>query len=405
MTKRKLRYSGLGLAVLTVGAIAACSSSDNNGTPGGGGSGHGGSGHSGGAGGTPGVGGGLAAGGSNTAGTGTGGSATAGTGTGGASSGFACANTAPTNALITDFSNLVASTDAPGQFTFAGGVLGGTFAYQPNALTLSTVTNTVLNVKGNVHDYDGFGLYFNTCYDVKTAGYTGISFSIKGYAGPKGKINFRVQTNANTASNDPVNEKNMKGQCVATDPKNTYPDCHASSIDVPVTATATVVTVNFSQLTGGLPNPVVTGADVVGLEWAFDWTPPPPGTGGSGAGGSSAGGSSAGGSSPGGSSAGGASSGAGGASGGSAPSGGTSSGGSTSAGGSGPMAGPYDADVTIDDVKFIGGLATGGSGGAGGSAAGGSSAGGSTASGGSGGASGGTGGASGGSGGKAGSGG
>ena len=37
MSKRILRYSGLGLAVLTAGAIAACSS-DNTGTPGSGGS-------------------------------------------------------------------------------------------------------------------------------------------------------------------------------------------------------------------------------------------------------------------------------------------------------------------------------------------------------------------------------
>jgi len=388
--------------VLTVGAIAACSSSDNNGTPGGAGTSAAGS-HSGGSSGSGTAGTGTA--GTGTAGTGTAGTGTAGTGTagtgtagtGGASAGFACANTMPTAALITDFSNLVASTTSTGNYTFMGGVLGGTYSYQPNALTLDTVGNTALNVKGNVKNYDGFGLYFNTCYDAKTLGYTGISFSIKGYAGPKGTVNFRIATNANTAYNDPVNTAAMKGQCLATNPADTYPDCHAAGFDIPVTSTATVVNVNFSQLMGGLPSNGVTGADIVGIEWALDWTPGATGTAGSGAGGASggSGGASAG--------AGGASAGSGGASAGAGGKGG-SGGASAGSGGAVAMGGPYDANITIDDVKFIGGPPAGGAGGASSGGSGGASAGSGGASGGSGGKAG-SGGASGGSGGKAGSGG
>jgi hypothetical protein len=386
MTNRILRYSGLGLAVLTAGAMVACGS-DDPGTPGGTAGKASGGATSGGSGGGTSVAGSATAG-SATAGSGTAGSATAGSGgSGGAAPGFVCAGTKPTAALITDFSNLVPAT-AGNNFTFAGGVLGGTFSYQAGALTLDTVTNTVLNVKGNVKAYDGFGLYFNTCYDVSQ--YTGISFNVKGYAGPKGKLNFRVQTNTNTA----IDATNMKGQCVASNPADTYPDCHASAFDVPVTATGTVVTVMWSQLTGGVPTAAVTGKDVVGLEWAFDWTPAPAGTAGAGAGGGSsagAGGASAG--------AGGASAGSGGAS---AGSGGKSAGGAGGAGGA--AAGPYDADVTIDDVMFLGGPPAGGAGGAGGGGAGGAStAGAGGASAGAGGAAAGSGGASAGSGGKAGS--
>jgi hypothetical protein len=388
MTNRILRYSGLGLAVLTAGAMVACGS-DDPGTPGGTAGKASGGASSGGAGGSIGsTAGTTATAGSATAGSGTAGSATAGSGgTGGA--GFACANTLPTAALITDFSNLVPATSG-NNFTFAGGVLGGTFSYQPNALTLDTVTNTVLNVKGNIKAYDGFGLYFNTCYDASA--YTGISFSVKGNAGPTGKLNFRVQTNSNTA----IDATNKKGTCVASNPADTYPDCHASAFDIPVTATATTITVMWAQLAGGVPTAAVTGKDIVGLEWAFNWTPGAVGgTAGSGAGG----GASAG--------AGGASAGAGGASGGAGgkASGGAGGGtaGGASGGAGGAAAGPYDADVTIDDVKFLGGPA-GGSGGAGGGSstagAGGASGG---ASGGSGGASAGSGGASAGNGGKAGS--
>ncbi len=141
-----------------------------------------------------------------------------------------------------------------------------------------------------------------------------------------------------------------RGQCVST-AADTYPDCHASAVNIPVTATSTVVTVMFSQLTGGVPVAAVTGKDVVGLEWAFDWTPgATTGTAGAGAGGAASAGA-------GGTGAGGARGGAGGA---------------TSAGGA--AAGPYDADITIDDVTFIGGPPAGGAGGASGSGAGGASA-------------------------------
>src|SRR6185369_16891088 len=406
MTKRKLRYSGLGLAVLMVGAVAACSS-DNTGTnPGGGGSGPKGGSSAGGSAGTVAAAGNVAAGGSNTAGTGTGGSSTAGTGTGGASAGFACANTMPACALITDGTNLLPHPTQAGNFAMSGAVEGGTYSYQPNALTLDSLSKTALNVKGNVKNYDGVGIYFNTCYDVKTLNDTGVSFSIKGNAGPTGMVNFRVQTNANTAYNDPVNASAKKGLCKATDPANAYPDCHAAGKDYAVTSTPTVITVNFADLTGGLPTAGVDGSDVVGIEWALAWKEGGFGTGGTGAGGAASGGSSAGGAS-----------GSGGASGGSAGKGGAASGGTSAggsaAGGAAPSDGSYNVDITIDDVKFIGGPATatcttgtGGSGAGGGSTGGASTGGGSsTAGSSSGGASGGTGGASGGAGGKAGSGG
>ena len=396
MTNRKLRYSGLGVALITVGAIAACSSSDSGNPAAVAGSGSGGA-HSGGAGG-------AAAGNPGTAGSGIAGSAAGAgptAGAGGAATGFACTGTLPTAALITDGSNLVLDpTSTTGDYSFMGGVQGGTYTYQMGALKLDTVGTTVLNVKGNVKAYDGFGLYFATCTDASA--YTGVSFSVKGNVGPKGTLNFRVQTNTNTA----INMQYMKGQCVST-ATDTYNDCHASSIDIPVSATPTVVTVMWSQLTGGVPIAAVTGKDVMGLEWALDWTPAPAGTAGAGAGGASGGSGGASGGSGGASAgSGGASAGSGGASGGSGgasagaggkggaggASGGTG-GASAGAGGAPAAAGPYDADVTIDDVKFIGGPPAGGAGGA---SAGGASAGGA------GGASAGSGGASAGSGGTAG---
>jgi hypothetical protein len=274
---------------------------------------------------------------------------TAGSGSGGGAA--TCAKvTAP---LITQFDDLVANPTSAGQFQFMMGIPGGTFAYQPAALTV-TDASKALNVKGKVMAYDGFGVYLTACADASM--FTGVSFNIKGKAGPTGMMSFRVQTDANT----PVDTVNKKGTCmVPAGTTDTYPLCHASAFDIPVTEAGAVVEVKFSQLTGGIPVEAVSGKDVVGLEWAFAWSPTTTAAGGAG----------------------------GGASGGAAG---------------------YDADITIDDVKFTGGStggsgtggtgggSSGGSGGSGGAAAG---SGGSGGTGGASGGSGGTGGAAGGSGG------
>jgi len=263
----------------------------------------------------------------------------------------------PAGALITSFGDLVANG---AQFTFTAGIPGGTFTYQPNALT-ATDAGMALNIKGNVKDYDGFGLYLNSCADASA--YTGVSFSVKGNVGPSAKLNFRVQLNSDT----PVDTTNKKGTCVVpAGTTDTYPLCHSPSIDVTgISATAKTVTINFADLTGGIPTVKVDPKEIVGFEWALTWTPAPAGTGGTGSGGTPAGGTGTGG--------------AAGGSGGSAT-GGTAAGG-TAAGGSGSAAGPYDADVTIDDVMFVGGPAGGGTG-SGGSASGGTASGGTAAGGG-----------------------
>lgn len=311
MSIKASRFYGIGLSLLVVGSFAACSSdstdTDTNNNSAGKTAQAGSLGTAGttvvGIGGT---GSGTAGTGSGTAGTNpTAGSSTGGTGAGGAST--ACAGTKPASALITEFADLMPNAMSAGNYTFALGVPGGTFSYQPAALTSAT-TGMALNVKGNIKAYDGFGIYTTACTDAST--YTGVSFSIKGNAGPSGKVNFRVQTNATTA----VDLVNKKGSCmVPAGTTDTYPLCHPSALDVPVTAGGAVVTVQFSDLVGGVPVAAVTGKDIVGFEWAFAWA--------------------------------------------------------------GAADTAYDADVTVDDLKFTGGstagTGTGGTGGSGGGAGGG----------------------------------
>jgi hypothetical protein len=260
------RFYGIGLTLVTIGAIAACSS-DPEELPGGsaGSTSHAGTlGTAGttvtGTGGTP------ATGTAGTPATGTAGTAvtTAGTSAGGASS-TACAGMKPASNLITQFDDLVASTTSAGQFTFMAGVPGGTFAYQPAVFTVTDAAKS-LNVKGNVKNFDGFGVYTNACMDASA--FTGVSFNVKGNAGPSGMLTFKVQTNATTA----VDTVNKKGTCVVpAGTADAWPLCHPSQFLVPVTAGGAVVEVKFSQLTMGVPVAAVDGKDIVGLEWAFAW--------------------------------------------------------------------------------------------------------------------------------------
>jgi hypothetical protein len=315
------RFYGIGLTLVTIGAIAACSS-DSGDLPAGGAGMTAHAGSLGTAGTTV-----TGTGGTGTAGTSTGtaGTAvvTAGTSAGGSASTTACAGMKPASPLITQFDDLVANPTSAGNFTFMMGVPGGTFSYQAGVFTTTDMAKS-LNVKGNVKNYDGFGVYMVTCTDASA--YTGVSFNIKGKAGPGGKVNFRVQTNATTA----VDLVNKKGTCmVPAGTTDTYPLCHPSAFDVPVTEAGAVVEVKFAQLTGGVPVAAVDGKDVVGLEWAFAWA--------------------------------------------------------------GDTDVAYDADVTIDDIKFTGGSTGGtGAGGTGGSGGSGGSGGAAAGSGGSGGAAAGT---------------
>jgi len=278
MSIKASRLYGIGFCLLSVGAFAACAgSSDDNGGSGGTGNTTAGTGTTlagtgntaAGTGNTTGGTGNTTAGtGNTTAGTGntTAGSSAGGSGGGANANGtFSCAAKKPAGALITEFADLGPNATNVGQFTFTLGVPGGTFGYQPKEFVVSDASKS-LNVKGKVMNYDGFGVYFTDCTDASS--YTGVSFNIKGVAGPGGKLNFRFQTNADMAPNAPA----KKGGCLVpagtTDP---YPVCHPPTFDIPVSAGGGMVEVKFSDVMGGLPVATVDGKDLVGLEWAFAW--------------------------------------------------------------------------------------------------------------------------------------
>jgi hypothetical protein len=119
----------------------------------------------------------------------------------------------------------------------------------------------------------------------------------------------------------PIDVKNAKGACMGMG----YPDCEDNRKDIPVTATETEVTVLWADLMGGVKNLMPAAFDpkeITGLQWALPW---------------------------------------------------------------GEAAVAYPVDLTVDEVKFIGGTFTGGGGGGGGGAGGGGAGGGGAGGGGAGG--------------------
>jgi hypothetical protein len=262
MSIKASRIYGIGLAILAVGALAACSddSTGDDNTPKGGNASVAGGGAGGAsAGNTSTAGkpaGGQATGGQSTGGQSTGGGGTGGTG--GASN--ACKGTKPAGNLITDFADAAADATNAGQFKWAIGVPGGTYSYDPGIFT-TTLAEGGLNVKGKVAGYHGFGLYLTDCTNAAGAGATGISFKIKGNVGTGGMVGLRVENNSTTPA------MMGKGTCPVG---AMWEVCHPGEFMIPVTATSTEVSVTWDKFMGGVPT-MTNGTEVTGIQWAFAW--------------------------------------------------------------------------------------------------------------------------------------
>jgi hypothetical protein len=198
-------------------------------------------------------------------------------------------------------------TDAVTFGDFTNTFSGGTFRYPqaPEAYPVaSDVTMNNWHLSGSIGNYSGFGLYLTDCNQFDASAYGGISFSIVGNVAMGQTITLNVATasddishlwlNAQATPPSPLAAPNP-GRCLPTD--NQYDgSCATPAYQVPVTATKTTINVRWEDLTGGRPSNV-NPAEIT----AIRWIPPVP----------------------------------------------------TGAGTAAPT--PYDMDIYIDDLSFIGG--------------------------------------------------
>jgi hypothetical protein len=165
---------------------------------------------------------------------------------------------------ITDFSD----NDPTGRWvnaSFGGGeyVYGGSSDAGMDLAGSVDLAAHNFHVAGRVTTYSGFGLYFDECIDASL--YRGISFKLTGTTGG-GAIRLVPIVNEDT----PIDPVAMIGACSYANEQTKFTEC----INPGATVTASgVITVLWSELTGGRPRANVDPAQIDGLLWALVWAP------------------------------------------------------------------------------------------------------------------------------------
>jgi hypothetical protein len=230
---------------------------------------------------------GNASGGSN---SGTGGSGGTATGSPGAK---ACPT--PTMGLITDFTYTAGPMSKTDLITFGtftpDSLSGGTFIFPspaevptPMYPLTSDVTGSNWHIEGPIGNYSGFGLFLQDCQKIDASAFKGIRFTVSGTVAMGSTITLAVGTAAdeiaaswhNARKATGVADKEGFGRCMPASENQYDGSCAAPSKAVPVTPTPTPVTVLWSELTGGKPQPGVTSSEITSISWSF---PPPAGAG------------------------------------------------------------------------------------------------------------------------------
>jgi hypothetical protein len=191
----------------------------------------------------------------------------------------------PTAALITDFTyapsdgGTTSTTDV--RFGTWGALSGGGYVYPTSGSYPLTpdVTQSNWHISGTVGDYSGFGLYFDNCNRLDASKYQGISFTISGSVGQTNQLTLGVSTLNDSIAAAWINthggNSSGPGRCIPTSGTSQYSEqgCSNPSTTVSVTATPTVVSVLWSDFTGGSPDTdVATPSEITGISWAFPWT-------------------------------------------------------------------------------------------------------------------------------------
>jgi hypothetical protein len=275
---RLLKVSLIGLsAIAAAAAAAACSTTDAGDDSAAAGSGVGGTS-------SPGTGG-TTGGSTPIAGsTSTGGSSVSGGTGGGAANPVGVACPKAMTALLTDFTQV--DGGGLGNFGAVGSTFaGGTFQF-PDAIT-SDFSMDNWHVSGMVTDYAAFALFFQDCNEVDASMFKGISFTVKGtIPSPMtpNTLNFQVGTAADDISTEwlsthvDAGAATMPtfGRCTPTSSNQYDGSCGSPSFTVPVTDTATKISIMWADLKGGKPTATVDPHEITSVIWGI---PAPAGAG------------------------------------------------------------------------------------------------------------------------------
>jgi hypothetical protein len=169
---------------------------------------------------------------------------------------------------------------------FVSTLSGGTFHYPTAGAypVTSDVTLSNWHLSGTIGDYSGFGLFLTDCNIVDASAFDGISFTVRGNVELMGSLTFSVGTSEDDISHLWLNSQPTppsplavpnSGTCLPA--SNQYDGtCGSPSYTFPVTPAETTINVSWEQLSAGRPRASVDPAKLTSIVWIF---PPPPGAG------------------------------------------------------------------------------------------------------------------------------
>jgi hypothetical protein len=169
-----------------------------------------------------------------------------------------CTGIAPTNTSISDFTpdGGTSGVSSGGVYTYAATDLTAPAVVTSTGSLVATIATGPVTTAGN--NYAGFGISFNACTDAST--YSGVKFNISGTLSTGCTIQFSATFSEDAApsSTAPVGRDSCTGSC--------YPPSKIFALP----ATATDVTVNFADVTGGAPLMVIDKARLTGIQWQLN---------------------------------------------------------------------------------------------------------------------------------------
>jgi hypothetical protein len=185
-----------------------------------------------------------------------------------------------TSPLVSDFT---AEGGAPIVFgAYGAPIWGGVYVYPstvpdpcsdagaPMYPLASDVTGGNWHISGTVGTYSGFGLWWNCTSSgrdnpvctINASAYSGIQFSIRGSVGATPAITMTIAT----ADDSAVSTDMAKPSCGTC----TVAGCTSPSVAVPVSATASTITLRWSDFTGGVPN-ALAADKITGISFTLPW--------------------------------------------------------------------------------------------------------------------------------------
>jgi hypothetical protein len=239
-----------------------------------------------------------AAGSTGTAGTG-GSTGTGGTGGGGGGGVAKCDVVSPTAAdvSIMDWENVMAGATTSSFLMYMDGTYGGgTFEY-PSASPCDQTVDLCPNfdgknwhIKGTVHDYSGFGIYFNKGVVWDVSMFTGISFDISGTFGmaagvdagtvPTASVTFGVTDLPHEVDSAHTADGRLTcGTCVPSAGNEYDGSCVAPTKAITLTSTPVTTALHWIDISGGRRPPNFSGespnpAMVSHISWVLPWGGP-----------------------------------------------------------------------------------------------------------------------------------